>query len=157
MFMGKCSNAGRGRASPSHHRRAGTQTPPLHPSQHLQVVETRLNVCAALQPKNPAVYKLRADLLQRFGAKADRDKLVADFKKAIKLAEADKEGVNLLKIEGVEPKEQRDFLLAYCHHQLGSLLHRAKDIEGAFEHYGKAIEHAGELPCTACDRHWCHR
>ncbi len=37
-----------------------------------QVVKTRMDVCVNLQPDNPAVYKMRADLLQRFGHLANR-------------------------------------------------------------------------------------
>lgn len=48
--------------------------------------------------------------------------------------------------EGVDPIEQRSFLLASCHHGLAQLLHKDKDLQGALEHYNKAIEYAGEWP-----------
>jgi hypothetical protein len=81
-------------------------------------------------------YKLRADMLQRFGHLANRTALMQDFQTAIELGESDTSG-RLLRCEGVDPKEQRSFLLAYCYHQLGSLQHRNKDLEAAYQSYSK--------------------
>jgi hypothetical protein len=95
-----------------------------------------MDECVRLQPRNPMTYKLRADMLQRFGHLANRTALMQDFQTAIDLAEGDVSG-RLLRCEGVDPKEQRSFLLAYCYHQLGSLQHRSKELEAAYQSYSK--------------------
>ncbi|KAL6765923.1 hypothetical protein V8C86DRAFT_2451898 [Haematococcus lacustris] len=106
-----------------------------------EVVKTRMDECVRLQPKNPMVYKLRADMLQRFGHLANRLELINDFKQAIDLAEKDVAGKQL-NCEGLDPKEQRNYLLAFCHHQLGSLQHRNKELDAAYESYTKAVSYA---------------
>uniref|UniRef100_A0A7S0RL63 KIF-binding protein n=1 Tax=Chlamydomonas leiostraca TaxID=1034604 RepID=A0A7S0RL63_9CHLO len=119
-----------------------------------RVVKTRLDVCASLQRDNPMIYKLRADLLQRFGSLADRPSLIKDLRRAITLAEGDKEGKNLKHCEGVDPVAQRAFLLAYCHHALAQLLHKDKDLKGALEHYAKAAEYADPDFVNLADCHF---
>ncbi|KAJ9509739.1 hypothetical protein QJQ45_011263 [Haematococcus lacustris] len=86
-----------------------------------EVVKTRMDECVRLQPKNPM--------------------LINDFKQAIDLAEKDVAGKQL-NCEGLDPKEQRNYLLAFCHHQLGSLQHRNKELDAAYESYTKAVSYA---------------
>ncbi len=118
-----------------------------------RVVRTRLDVCVSLQPDNPAVYKMRADMLQRFGHLASKQELVADFEQAIRLAEDDDSGKRL-RCDGVDPKQQRAFLIAYCAHQLGGLQHRLKETDAAYEAYKKAVKYADPAFVNLADAHF---
>lgn len=109
--------------------------------EDFSVVQTRMDFCVRMQPKNPAIYKMRADFLSRFGALADREALVKDYTKAIQLLEEDEDGKNL-NTYGVDPKQQRKYLLAFCHYQMGGLMHRMKDFPSAIQHYEASLQNA---------------
>ncbi len=120
-----------------------------------RVVKSRMDACVALQPDNPAVLMLRASLLQRLGgaAAATRPHLVADLQRAIRLAEED-EGGKRLRCQGLDPKQQRAFLISQCAHRLGGLQQRGKELDAAHQSYLKAAQHAEPAAAHLADTHF---
>jgi len=63
---------------------------------------------------------------QRFGAMADQAAIARDLEKAIQLARADEDG-RTLTCGGIDCKQQRLFVLAWCHHQRACMAMDAAD------------------------------
>ncbi|KAF5830830.1 hypothetical protein DUNSADRAFT_13978 [Dunaliella salina] len=110
-------------------------------AEDYKVVKSRMDVCVQLQKNNPMIYKLRADFCMRLGAVADEKLIQKDLETAIQMAEADEDG-RTLSCPGVDPKQQRLFVLTWCHHQLGCLARKAMNLPRAKEHFELAIKYA---------------
>lgn len=70
---------------------------------------------------------------QRVGSLSDPQTLRAvqrDLETALRLATKDEDG-RTLRCSGVDPKQQRLFVMCYCHHQLARIAHQTKDLAAA--------------------------
>ena len=75
-------------------------------AEDVQTVKSRMDVCIAMQPRNPVTYKLRGDFLRRFGDAGNLDNCILDFRTAIRLADSDPTGANL-NTHGLDPVKMR--------------------------------------------------
>jgi len=64
------------------------------------------------------------------GSLADTKQIEKDLATAIRLAGSDEDG-RTLKCPGVDPKQQRLFVMCWSHHQLARLAHKARDLPRA--------------------------